>query len=72
MKEMSLVEHLEELRARVIRIVIIIIVSFALCYSFGSQISELLLVPLREVLGGKIYDGQIVFLGVFVFTQNKF
>lgn len=72
MKEMSLVEHLEELRARVIRIVIIVIVSFGLCYSFGSEISELLLMPLREVLGGKIYDGQIVFLGVLDKVVSEF
>lgn len=72
MKEMSLVEHLEELRTRVVRIVIIIIISFAACYSFGAQISEFLLMPLREVLGGKIYDGQIVFLGVLDKVVSEF
>ena len=62
-KEMSLVEHLEELRSTLIRVAIIVIISFIVSYSFGEYISEVLLRPLRMVLqdSGK---GQIVYLGL--------
>lgn len=63
MKEMSMIEHLEELRSTLIRVMIIVIVTFVLSYSFGEYISEILLKPLRDVLAdsGK---GQIVYLGL--------
>ncbi len=61
MKEMSITEHLTELRIRVIRIAIILFVSFFLCYSFTDTICELLLSPVRESLGP---DGKIVFFGI--------
>ncbi|HLT23131.1 MAG TPA: twin-arginine translocase subunit TatC [Bacteriovoracaceae bacterium] len=61
MKEMSLVEHLEELRVRVIRILVILIVSFVGCYALSSEISEILLVPLREAIG---QEGKVVFTGL--------
>jgi len=65
---MSLTEHLEELRKRVIRIAIILILSFFVCYGLGEKLQELLLVPLREALGS---DGKVVFLGLLdkVLTQ---
>ena len=63
MKEMSLIEHLEELRATLIRVAIIIIFAFFLSYGFGEYISELLLSPLRQVLGGNNSD-KIVYLGL--------
>jgi sec-independent protein translocase protein TatC len=63
MKEMSLVEHLEELRTMVVRVVIIVLVAFVLCYSFGDRISEILLMPLREALAGDI-SGKVVYLGL--------
>ena len=62
MREMTIVEHLEELRTRMIRMVIIIIVSFMVCYNFSSQISEFLLVPLRAAMGGQ---GKVIFTGLF-------
>jgi sec-independent protein translocase protein TatC len=62
MKEMSFMEHLEELRTRLIRTVIILTVSFAVCYSYSAPISEFLLVPLREALGT---EGKIIFTGLF-------
>ncbi len=61
MKEMSFMDHLEELRARIIRVLGILIVSFVICYSFASEISEFLLVPLREAVGT---EGKIVFTGL--------
>jgi sec-independent protein translocase protein TatC len=61
MKEMSFMDHLEELRTRLIRILIILVVSFGLCYNFSSQISEFLLVPLREAIGT---SGKVIFTGL--------
>lgn len=58
---MSLVEHLEELRTRIIRILVILLVFFGVCYALSSQLSELLLTPLRNVLEG---SSKIVFTGL--------
>ena len=63
MKEMSLVEHLEELRTTLIRVMVIVLISFVLSYSFGEYISEILLRPLRSVLTDS-GSGQIVYLGL--------
>lgn len=62
MKEMSFMDHLEELRTRIIRTMIILVVSFGICYHFASAISELLLLPLREAIGT---DGKVIFTGLF-------
>ena len=61
MKEMSLIDHLEELRGRVIRILGILVVSFAVCYTFGAQIGDFLLEPLRHALGD---EGKIIYIGL--------
>lgn len=61
MKEMTLIEHLEELRTRLIRVVIILTVAFGACYYFSTVISEFLLVPLRGAMGG---EGKVVFTGL--------
>jgi sec-independent protein translocase protein TatC len=61
MKEMSLIEHLEELRVRIIRILVILVVSFSICYALSSEISEILLVPLRKAIGA---SGKVVFTGL--------
>jgi sec-independent protein translocase protein TatC len=63
MKEMSFVDHLEELRRSIINILIILSVGFFVAYGLGEQISEILLSPLREVL--RINHGTIVYLGLF-------
>ena len=60
---MSLIEHLEELRTTIIRVGVIVLCTFILAYGLGEYISELLLSPLREALGGKNY-GKIVYLGL--------
>jgi sec-independent protein translocase protein TatC len=62
MKEMSFMEHLEELRSRLIRTLVILFVSFMVCYNFASVISEFLLHPLRQALG---VEGKIIFTGLF-------
>lgn len=59
---MSLTEHLEELRRTVIRVVFILALSFALSYSFGDMLSEILLSPLRSALD--IGGGKVVYLGL--------
>ncbi len=61
MKEMSLTDHLTELRYRLIRITVILILAFGACYSQGELIQNLLLEPLRQALGE---TGKIVFIGL--------
>jgi sec-independent protein translocase protein TatC len=63
MKEMSLIEHLEELKKTMIRVVVILLVTFFVCYGFGEYISEFLLVPLRGALK-EVGSGQVVYLGI--------
>lgn len=68
MKEMSLTDHLTELRTRLIRVSLILIAAFFVCYAQGELIQELLLGPLRESLGP---EGKVVFIGLLdkVLTQ---
>lgn len=61
-KEMTLIEHLEELRVAIIKILIIIFLGFGIIYSFSDELSNLLLASLKETLHG---NGQIVYLSVF-------
>lgn len=59
---MSFMDHLEELRVRLIRTLIILVVSFSVCYHFAADISEFLLIPLREAIG---VSGKVVYTGIF-------
>lgn len=61
MKEMTFMEHLEELRTRIIRVLIILVISFGICYYFSTDIQEFLLVPLRAAIGT---SGKVVFTGL--------
>lgn len=61
MKEMTFVEHLEELRTRLIRVLVILMVSFGVCYSFSTHIQEFLLAPLRDAIG---QNGKVIFTGL--------
>jgi sec-independent protein translocase protein TatC len=61
MKEMSFIEHLEELRTRLIRILIILFASFGICYYFSTEIQEILLAPLRQAIGT---NGKVIFTGL--------
>ena len=63
MKVMSLTDHLEELRKTLLRVVIILVVAFFVCYGFGEHISEILLRPLRGALL-EVGSGQVVYLGI--------
>jgi sec-independent protein translocase protein TatC len=51
---MPLIEHLKELRVRLIRAIIAIAVGFAIAYGFVDQIFRLLAVPLREASHDKV------------------
>ncbi len=58
---MTFMEHLDELRTRLIRVLIILVVSFGICYLYSTQIQEFLLAPLREAIGN---SGKVVFTGL--------
>ena len=58
---MSVTDHLTELRKTVIRIVIVLFASFIVCYTFGDILSEFLLAPLRNNIGGA---DKIVYIGI--------
>lgn len=58
---MSFMDHLEELRTRIIRVLIILVVSFGVCYYFSTHIQEFLLAPLRVAIGN---HGKVVFTGL--------
>lgn len=50
---MSLLEHLEELRGRLTRMIIAALVGFAVCFAFAERILAILLHPLKTVLPPK-------------------
>jgi sec-independent protein translocase protein TatC len=58
---MSFTEHLEELRKRAIRVLVILAAGFSICYAIGDKISTVLLLPLWNALGEK---GEVVYLGI--------
>ena len=62
MKEMSFVEHLEDLRKAAIRMLLIVFISFFITYGYGDVVSDFLLFPLREALADS--TGKIVQLGI--------
>jgi sec-independent protein translocase protein TatC len=63
MKEMSFTDHLNDLRKMVINSLIIIAVGFGVTYSFGVEISEFLLTPLRAALLLE-NSGQVIYTGL--------
>jgi sec-independent protein translocase protein TatC len=69
LKEMSIVEHLEELRSTVVRVAIILVISFFACYGQGEVIQEILLAPLRDALGSA---GKVVYLGLLDKVLSQF
>lgn len=60
---MSIEEHLMDLRKMMIRIVVILAVSFFISCSLGGLITEFLLQPLREALKSSV-DGSIIYTGI--------
>jgi len=61
---MSFWEHVEELRAMIIRIIYIVIISFVVTTYYVDQITEFLLSPLRQSLALS-HSGTIVYHSVF-------
>ncbi len=61
MKEMTITDHLEELRKHIIRIIIILGAGFALSYAYSDQVSRILLLPLQNALNPQ---DKIIFLGI--------
>jgi sec-independent protein translocase protein TatC len=62
LKEMTLIEHLEEFRTTLIRMLAVLILGCLLTYFFSDELSHLLLAPLKNALHGQ---GQVVYLSVF-------
>lgn len=61
LQRMSLLEHLEELRRRIVRALIAVMVAFAFCWFFVERIAEFLAQPIYEALP----EGtRLTFLGV--------
>jgi sec-independent protein translocase protein TatC len=58
---MSFFDHLEELRTRLVRCVIAILIGFVACIYFGEKLFELLASPLAALLSG---DNTLVFTGL--------
>ena len=52
-REMSLLDHLEELRQRLVRCILAAAVGFAVCFAFAERILEVMLHPLKVVLPPK-------------------
>lgn len=63
MKEMTFTEHLNDLRKTVINSLLVIILGFGVTYAYGVEISEFLLVPLRQALLLE-HAGQVVYTGL--------
>jgi sec-independent protein translocase protein TatC len=49
-KKQTFIEHLEELRKRLIISLIAVVVGFAICYIFSKEIFQLLMIPLQKAL----------------------
>lgn len=48
--QMSFLDHLDELRRRLVRSVIIVIIAFAFCWNFSGEIYNFLAVPVQKAL----------------------
>lgn len=60
---MSFIEHLEELKKTVVRVVIILTVSFFVTYGFSSYVSAFLLTPIKLALAET--GGTLIVTGLF-------
>jgi sec-independent protein translocase protein TatC len=56
---MTLLEHLDELRSRLVRTLLVYLVLFAACWGFSGRILEFLVQPIRDHL---FEGGEIVFI----------
>ena len=62
-KELSLTEHLTELRARIIKALLAVALGFALCYFFSKDIFILINQPIKPFLTAT--NGQLIFISPF-------
>lgn len=71
--KMSFLEHLEELRSRLIRAVIAVVIGFGICIAFGERVFSLLAAPITKLLPK---DSTLVFTGLpdpfFVYMKVAF
>ena len=58
---MSLLEHLDELRSRLVKSVVVFVIAFAGCWAVSDSILEFLVRPIREHL---FEGGEIVFINI--------
>lgn len=49
-EQMSFLDHLDELRKRLVNVVVIVVVAFIFCFYFSGEIFEFLSVPIRQTL----------------------
>ncbi len=63
MKEMTFIEHLEDLKKTVVRVSIILIGTFFVTYAFSSYISSFLLRPIKAALAQT--GGTLIVTGLF-------
>jgi sec-independent protein translocase protein TatC len=70
--EAPLMDHLVDLRNRLLRIVAIFVVAFILCISFASDIFTLLLYPYEQA-AGEVHELELIYTAPheFFFTQIK-
>jgi sec-independent protein translocase protein TatC len=58
---MSLLDHLDELRSRLVRCVLVFVVAFALCWAVSGRILAFLLRPIKDSL---FEGGEIIFINL--------
>ena len=59
--ELTLLDHLTELRLRIIHSVIFFLIAFIVCYSFKNEIYNLITYPLTKVLNENHLQSKIIF-----------
>lgn len=78
LKNMSLIEHLQDLRKGLLRSILVIFILFLICWYFSPEIFSVLEKPVRDVTGGKnlaftqISDPFILYLKVGFFSSIFF
>ena len=60
-RRMSFLDHLEELRRRIIRSLIAVVVGFILCWTFADELYAGLARPIVQILGEMHMDTQLVY-----------
>nr|WP_244148803.1 twin-arginine translocase subunit TatC [Desulfonatronum thioautotrophicum] len=73
LKEMTLMDHLGELRTRLTRCAVATILGFLICYAFSKQLFGIMMAPLMEVMPP---DSTLIFTGLpeafFTYVKTAF